>query len=205
MALHLDLHLLTTNPRENGFASNRRIRSLVEGSIVENEEAIRAYWMTAMLDSISTVGLSSRLSSLQVPKSASLPCSESTWDLHDPIIDRHMPLQVQYPSMFSLCVMLAMEELGAIHRFSTRSYDVKSMDEKQEWQTEAQKLDERLTNWREEFVAAVFRLINSEKGCLPQGEMEPLITLTNCVLNTRVLPILFHRERLIDCLELSLY
>lgn len=86
--------------------------------------------------------------------------------------------------MFSLGVILAAEELGVIYRFSTTSYDTKSIEEKQEWQTEAQKLDERLTNWREEFVAAIFRLINLEKDCLSQGEMEPLITLTNCVLNT---------------------
>lgn len=184
MALHLDLHLLATNSEGTMSTTHRTTRSLVEGSVVEYEEAIRAYWMTVMLDSISTVGLSSRLSSIQVPKSAILPCSESTWSHHHPIIDRDAPAQVQYPSMFSLCVMLAMEELGAIHQFSTKSYDSKSIEEKQEWQTEAQKLDERLTNWREEFVAAVFRLINSEKGCLPQGEMEPLITLTNCVLNT---------------------
>lgn len=200
MALHVDLHSLALNSDTSSFALHRRTRVLVEGTIVEKEEAIRAYWMTAMLDSISTIGLSSRLSSLQVPKSASLPCSESTWDLHDPIINRGLSTQVQYPSMFSLCVMLAMEELGAIHRFSTKSYDVKSIEEKQEWQTEAQRLDERLTNWREEFVAAVFRLINSEKGCLPQGEMEPLITLTNCVLNTwENLPIVaLHWTWLID-------
>lgn len=184
MALHLDLHLLANNTSANTPASPRSIRFLTEGSIIEQEEAIRAYWMTVMLDSISTVGLSSRLSSVQVPKTAFLPCSESIWGQLTPLIDRRAPTQVQYPSMFSLCVMLAVEELGAIHRFSTKSYDTKSMQEKQEWQTEAQKLDERLTNWREEFVAAVFRLINSEKGCLPQGEMEPLITLTNCVLNT---------------------
>ena len=79
--------------------------------------------------------------------------------------------------------MLALEELGAIHRFINSPYNLESLDQRQTWQTEAQKLDERLTDWREEFVAAVFRLINSEKDHLPLGEMEPFITLTNCILN----------------------
>ena len=137
-----------------------------------------------MLDSISTLGLSSRLSSIQVSKSSFLPCSESLWAQSNQVSNRYVSSQAPYPSMFSLGVILAAEELGVIYRFSTTSYDTKSIEEKQEWQTEAQKLDERLTNWREEFVAAIFRLINLEKDCLSQGEMEPLITLTNCVLNT---------------------
>lgn len=37
-----------------------------------------------------------------------------------------------------------------------------SLEKRLEWQTAGQRLDERLTQWREEFVAAVFRLINTE-------------------------------------------
>jgi len=80
--------------------------------------------------------------------------------------------------------MFVLQELGAVHHFLNEAHDLSSLEKRLEWQTAAQSLDERLTQWREEFVAAVFRLIKAEKDHLPEGEMEPFITLTNCVLNT---------------------
>lgn len=76
-----------------------------------------------------------------------------------------------------------MDELSVIRQFLGKPYDLSRFDQRLDWQSEAQRLDERLTNWREEFVAAVFRLINAEEDQCPRGEMEPLIVLTNCVLN----------------------
>lgn len=59
-----------------------------------------------------------------------------------------------------------------------------------QWQTEVQKIDERLTVWREEFVAAVYRLINAEYAEKERTEMDPNIVLTNCVLDAYVQPML---------------
>ncbi|KAJ4108023.1 hypothetical protein NW760_008876 [Fusarium oxysporum] len=83
-----------------------------------------------------------------------------------------------------------MEELSVIRQFLEKPYDLTTLEQKLEWQTEAQRLDERLTNWREEFVAIVFRMINAERDHAPRGEMEPLITLVNCVLNMAILVLL---------------
>ena len=147
------------------------------------EEAIRAYWMICMLESTSTLGLTESPAILRVPAFAVLPCPQSSWASHGTSTVNSSNPPEPYSSTFSLCIMLALEELGAIHRFINSPYNLESLDQRQTWQTEAQKLDERLTDWREEFVAAVFRLINSEKDHLPLGEMEPFITLTNCILN----------------------
>lgn len=169
---------------------------------VEREESLRAYWMIEMLDSMTTLGGSlchTQLLTLKLPPTARLPCPESTWwSLQDaasktttsnnsPSITNSVTSEPQQcaSSIFCLCIILVLQELGAVHQFLNEPHDLTSLEKRLEWQTAAQSLDERLTQWREEFVADVFRLINNaEKNHLPQGEMEPFITLTNCVLNT---------------------
>lgn len=151
--------------------------------MIEKEEAIRAFWMVEMLDSISTLGSPNYLSCLPTSPSIRLPCLESIWSSPSPTIHHLAPGPLEYSSSFSLCITLAVEELGAVRRFIDRPYDLSRFDQRLDWQSEAQRLDERLTNWREEFVADVFRLINAEEEQCPRGEMEPLIVLTNCVLN----------------------
>lgn len=176
MALQLGFDVLA------GAQTARTMPSQVSRSAVEREEAVRAYWMTMMLESVSTMGLPSRLASTLpgITATVRLPCSESVWATSLPEMSSLATSQAQYSSTFSLCVILAVQELGMVHDFCTSSARVLDLPA---WQSEAQRLDERLTNWREEFVAAVFRLINSERDYLPMGEMEPLITLANCLLN----------------------
>lgn len=179
----------------SSFSQRTRISDL---SVVDREESIRVYWMIEKLDSMTYLG--SRTNNpnltLQLPSKACFPCPESTWLLREPIIETTAsPTSItdgpcdgqpdkSYPSVYSLCIILVLQELGAVHRFLSESHDQSSLETRLEWQTAAQKLDERLTQWREEFVADVFRLINGKKDHLPHGEMEPLITLANCVLNT---------------------
>ena len=151
--------------------------------MVEQEETTRAFWMAEMLDAISTLGLPYHTPYLQTPLSANLPCLESQWSSSAAVVDMSAP-KPQYSSSFTLCLVLAVEELKAIREFLDKPYKLDSLDQRLEWQSEAQRLDERLTNWREEFVAAVFQLINYEKDYLPRGEMDSFFTLTNCVLNT---------------------
>ncbi|KAJ3546939.1 hypothetical protein NM208_g1750 [Fusarium decemcellulare] len=156
-------------------------------SIVEKEEAVRAFWMIDMLDSMSTMGLPNYSPFLKNPPTAILPCLDSIWALREPIIEHSASSSREYSSVFSLCIILTTEELGAVRQFLEKPSELTRLDQRLEWQSEAQRLDERLTNWREEFVAAVFRLINAEKEQLPRGEMEPFITLTNCILNSAII------------------
>ena len=68
-----------------------------------------------------------------------------------------------------------------------------SFEERDTWQSEAQQIDERLTAWRDEFVAAVFRLINAEYAHHERPEMDAYVVLTNCVLNSAVITLLQQR------------
>ncbi|KAK7578415.1 hypothetical protein V3481_014262 [Fusarium oxysporum f. sp. vasinfectum] len=106
MSLHLHLHeVAATSPRTRTF-SMQRTTGPTFNSVVEKEEAIRAFWMIETLDSISSLGSADLLTCLK------------------------------------------------------------------------------------EFVAIVFRMINAERDHAPRGEMEPLITLVNCVLNMAILVLL---------------
>ncbi|KAF4849497.1 hypothetical protein CGCSCA4_v004175 [Colletotrichum siamense] len=158
-------------------------------SNVVKEEARRAFWMVEMLDAISTLGLPYSMPYSPSALGASLPCLESQWSSTPTVIERS-DSEPRYASGFALCIMLSVEELKVVREFLGRSYDLEKLDQRLDWQSEAQRLDERLTNWREEFVAAVFQLINYEKGHLPRGEMESFFTLTNCILNEAIIVLL---------------
>ncbi|KAH0431079.1 C6 transcription factor [Colletotrichum camelliae] len=153
------------------------------------EEARRAFWMVEMLDAISTLGLPHTIPYSPSPLGASLPCLESQWSSTPTVIERS-DSEPRYASGFALCIMLSVEELKVVREFLGRSYELDKLDQRLDWQSEAQRLDERLTNWREEFVAAVFQLINYEKEHLPRGEMESFFTLTNCILNEAIIVLL---------------
>ncbi|KAJ5613290.1 hypothetical protein N7510_006484 [Penicillium lagena] len=142
-------------------------------TIIDREERIRAHWMSEMLDSMSTVGVDWDIGASPPMSNGILPCSDSLWAFPEHIINIWSFGQFRYSSAFSLGIILATNELCL-------------------WQTEAQKIDERLTAWREEFVAAVYRLINAEFAEEERAEMDPNIVLTNCVLDEAVI-LLFQR------------
>lgn len=89
--------------------------------------------------------------------------------------------------------MLALSELQTVQNFIRKPVSMEIFDDRDAWQSEAQRIDESLTNWRGEFVAAVYRLINAEKTNIDRPEMDPFFVLTNCVLNTAVITLLQRR------------
>ncbi|KAJ6441356.1 Alcohol dehydrogenase, iron-type [Purpureocillium lavendulum] len=163
MSMSLSLHNAAVAGDSNGCTLRRQASHNVgRSSVIEQEESIRAYWMIDMLDSMTSLGSYNSYLTLKLPLGAHLPISESEWSRGEPVIES----------------------------FLNEPHDLTTLEKRLEWQTAAQSLDERLTHWREEFVADVFRLINAEKDTLPHGEMEPLITLTNCILNTAIIVLL---------------
>jgi hypothetical protein len=167
--------------------------SSIAHNTIEHEEHLRAYWMTEMLDSISTIGSKHQLGFLQAPINPLLPCSDWVWSQSDTVIGEHPLRPSHYSSAFSLCVMLALSELQTVQNFVRRPVAMDVYEERDAWQSEAQKIDESLTNWRGEFVAGVYRLINAEKTNIERPEMDPFFVLTNCVLNTAVITLLQRR------------
>jgi hypothetical protein len=160
---------------------------------VEDEEKIRAYWMIKTLDSMSTIGARYDLSYSTASRSPLLPCSDSFWSYPEPVLVDATLRPYNYCSAFSLCVILAVSELSNVHRFLQKRAAIENFVERDAWQVEAQRIDERLTAWRDEFVAAVFRLINAEYTRHERGEMDAYVVLTNCVLNTAVITLLQQR------------
>ncbi|ORY64477.1 uncharacterized protein BCR38DRAFT_343124 [Pseudomassariella vexata] len=139
--------------------------------------------MTEVLDNISTIGTNHDIQSSHIAPNSALPCSDSLWALPGSAIDEWSIGQYRYSSSFALCIILSVTELHKIHQFLQTPCDMNDLEKMYEWQTGAQRIDESLTMWREDFVAAVFRLINAESS----HEMEPYVVLTNCVLNTAVI------------------
>lgn len=150
---------------------------------VEREEAMRAFWMIEMLDSIFALGVSSQVSVPAVPRTTRLPCGDKLWESEDLFQQEPSHQNLQYSSGFSMCISLCTTELATVNRFQQTVRDSNEIAGGLEWQSGAQRLDERLTIWREEFVAAVFRLINTAFPGDSHAEMEPFIVLTNCLLN----------------------
>jgi hypothetical protein len=160
---------------------------------VEDEEKIRAYWMIETLDSMSTIGARYDLGYSTASRPPLLPCSDSFWSYPEPVLVDATLRPYNYCSAFSLCVILAASELSNVHRFLQKRAAIGNFEERDAWQVEAQRIDERLTAWRDEFVAAVFRLINAEYTRYERGEMDAYVVLTNCVLNTAVITLLQQR------------
>ncbi|KAH7051117.1 hypothetical protein B0J12DRAFT_572875 [Macrophomina phaseolina] len=148
--------------------------------------------MTELLDSISTLGASWN-SALSPPDITTvLPCSDSIWAFPEHIINIWSIGDFHFSSAFSLCIILATSELWHVHRILQQSFDLRNFEQKSRFQAESQQIDERLTTWRAEFVAAVYRLINTEHAQEERAEMDPNIVLTNCILDSAVI-VLFQR------------
>lgn len=170
----------------------RRLPSFTN-TTVEDEERLRAYWMIETLDSISTIGLRHNLGNASFARPPLLPCSDSFWSHPEPVLMDETIRPYNYCSAFSLCIILATSELSRVHEFLRKRVAMERFEERDAWQSEAQRIDERLTAWRDEFVAAVFRLINAEYDRHQRGEMDAYVVLTNCVLNTAVITLLQQR------------
>ena len=194
MGAHIGLSH-TVNEESTPAMSPTALRRLptFTNTTVENEERLRAYWMIETLDSISTIGVRYDIGHPTASRSPLLPCSDSFWAYPEPVLADATLRPYNYCSAFSLCVILAVSELSNVHSFLKRKVAMDVFEEKDAWQVEAQRIDERLTAWRDEFVAAVFRLINAEYIRHERGEMDPYVVLTNCVLNTAVITLLQQR------------
>ncbi|KIW57960.1 hypothetical protein PV05_02514 [Exophiala xenobiotica] len=160
-------------------------------TIIDREERIRAYGMTEILDGASTLGVAWNLGISPPEGTAILPCSDSIWKFPQHIISVWSFGDFHFSSAFSLCIILVASELCHVHRFLQKSVDTRVHDQRLKWQQESQQLDERLTAWRGEFVAAVC-LINAEYVQEERAEFDPNIVLTNCILDTAVIA-LFQR------------
>lgn len=185
MSLHLGLRDFVVNQGSN-FSSASMIppRLLpLPNTIIDKEERVRAYWMTEILDNISTLGSGWNTSISPPEVTATLPCSDSIWAFPEHIINIWSMGEFHFSSAFSLCIILSASELWHVHRFLQSSFNLRISEQWHRFRSESQQIDERLTTWRGQFVAAVYRLINAEHAQEERAEMDPNIVLTNCILD----------------------
>lgn len=149
--------------------------------------------MIETLESISTIGARHQAVTCHTSAKPLLPCSDSFWAYPETILSETQIRPYHYCSAFSLCIILAVSELSNVHAFLRKPVNMENFEERDAWQSDAQRIDERLTAWRDEFVAAVFRLINAEYAHHERPEMDAHVVLTNCVLNTAVIALLQQR------------
>lgn len=170
-----------------------------DDTLMDKEERIRTYWMIEMLDSMTHTGATYDIGLSAPPINPILPCSDSVWGFPENAMVEMRPHL--YSSALSLCILLACSELPRVHEFLRKPVMIEQFQERDAWQSEAQRLDGALTIWRDEFVAAVYRLINAEYSHHERPEMGPYIVLTNCVLNAAVIALLQRRAPLPAGLE----
>ncbi|EME78984.1 uncharacterized protein MYCFIDRAFT_79880 [Pseudocercospora fijiensis CIRAD86] len=170
---HLSLDIMTdqTAPMATTPTALRRLPKHTN-LVIAHEEKIRAFWMTRMLDNISVIGARYEAGSATLPGDPLLPCSDSFWASPNIILNESQVRPFGYCSAFSLCIILAVSELSYVHQFLRKPVNMANFEERDAWQSEAQQIDERLTAWRDEFVAAFFRLANAEYAQHDRPEMD---------------------------------
>jgi hypothetical protein len=184
ISMQLDLPAIVNsqNVEVGSDSSNLHHSTSNNAAAIHREECIRAYWMIELFDRVSTLGLKWDPGSATVTATSILPCSDYAWGNPGLIFNVGSMGPIQYSSAFTLYLTLVLTELPILQDFLRRPSNLNTTERILAWQSKAQTIDERLTSWREEFVAAVFRLINAKHA--PEiSEMEPNIVLTNCLLN----------------------
>jgi hypothetical protein len=183
MGTQLGLRDLVSNNCDNyNQVSNIPPRMLpLPVSLVNREEKIRAYWMTEVLDSSSTVGAAWNLNISRPENTGLLPCSDTIWEFPEAVISGWSFGEFEMSSAYSLYVMLVTNELYHVHRFLQQSFDTQSATERVRWQSECKAVDEGLISWRSKFAAASIRM-SIENG----GVYDPSVVLTHCALDLYV-------------------
>lgn len=120
---------------------------------VDQEEKLRSFWMTEMLDSLTHLGASYSVGLPGTPLDPVLPCSDTVWGLPEDIMREQQLPPSPYHSAFSLCIIHAVSELPRVHEFLRKPVNMADFEQRDAWQSEAQRIDERLTTWRDEFVS----------------------------------------------------
>ena len=118
-------------------------------TVVEQEERIRAYWMTEVLDSISTLGTGWNLGVSALESHALLPCNEIVWAFPERTVDDASLLNFGHNSLVSLYVTLVTGSLAKVHAFLRQKFDHSSTAHEDIQQAQCIALDAGLDEWQQ--------------------------------------------------------
>jgi len=120
----------------------------VPTSLIEQEEKIRAYWMTEVLDSMSSLGAGWNLSLSRPENEAWFPCNETVWAFPEKATSFSSFDDSEVSSAFSLYLNLVTHQLYQVHLFLQQSYDATSAVDRARWQSQCIAVDESLNKWQ---------------------------------------------------------
>jgi hypothetical protein len=120
----------------------------IPSTLIEQEENIRAYWMTELLDSMSSLGAGWNLSISRPESQAWLPCSEIIWAFPETATGLESFGDSEVSSAFSLHLNFVSQELYKVHLFLQESSTMTSYSDILRIQEKCAAVDESLTKWR---------------------------------------------------------
>jgi hypothetical protein len=121
----------------------------IPSTLIEQEENIRAYWMTELLDSMSSLGAGWNLSISRPESQALLPCSEVIWAFPETATELESFGDSEVSSAFSLHLNFVTQELYKVHLFLQESATMTSYSDLVRVQEKCTAVDESLTRWRQ--------------------------------------------------------
>lgn len=146
-------------------------------TLVSQEENVRAYWMTEVLDSSSTLGVAWNLGLPQPIENALLPCNNAVWSFSEAAMGIWSLDDLEFSSSFSLYVSLFTNELWHVHNFLQQSYDMRSAEDRPKAQSDCEAVDTRLLHWQAGSGALAFTSGNT------LAPFDPNILMTRCMFN----------------------
>lgn len=180
MGMQLGLRDLVAHQCENfNTPSSMAPRMLpLPTNLIDQEERVRAFWMTEVLDSSSTIGAAWNIGLARMGPTDLLPCSDLIWDFPE----HNMSLSPNPPSAFSTYVSLVTRELWHVHEFLQQSIDTRSATDRAHWQIQCRDIDDRLIKWRSDYAASLH-----ETSSRPDSSFDPNIIMTRCTFNAAVI------------------
>jgi hypothetical protein len=117
-------------------------------TLIDQEERIRAYWMTEILDSMSSLGASWNLGLSRPMEEAWFPCNELIWSFPENAKAFSSFGDSEVSSAFSVYLTLVTRQLYRVQLFLQQSFDTTSANDRIRWQKECTTIDESLIKWR---------------------------------------------------------
>jgi hypothetical protein len=183
MAMQLGLRDLIQDDRSKKiFTVPPRMLSQPRNAI-EQEERVRAYWMTEALDGYTTLGASWNLYLLRPPLTKVLPCNEDDWDCTEPMVDFFAFGGFESPSSFALYVSFVTNELFEVNHFLQQSFQTTTQEECETWDREFRKVEGYLKDWRVRNVSIASPFASYVTSPGRTTRFDPTIVLANTGYN----------------------
>lgn len=162
----------------------------IPSSTVRFEERIRAFWITEVLDSTSTLGAAWNVHIPGPEMNVWTPCGDDMWTLPEGLINMLPFGTADAPGSFSMYVRLVSNELWHVHSFLQQPRDLTILEVRLQQQLDCKSVDERLLRWQFEFdnlEKANSSLINSPDAGRDSTVPSANVILIHCTFDAAII------------------